>query len=54
VHDDGSIPIARPADDNTGDAEVARCVANRFRAMAPINTASAGGIVMFPVSLAPR
>ncbi len=54
VNENGQIPIARPADDNPGDEETARCVANRFRAMSPIDTGGTDGIVMFPVELAPR
>lgn len=54
VNEDGRIAIARPAEDNTGDEEVARCVANRFRAMSPIDTGGTDGIVMFSVDLAPR
>jgi serine/threonine-protein kinase len=54
INENGQIPIARPADDNEGDEEVARCVANRFRAMSPIDTGGTDGIVMFPVALAPR
>ncbi|MFO0604538.1 MAG: hypothetical protein U0324_15255 [Polyangiales bacterium] len=32
VRPDGAVPIARPADDNDGDPDVAQCVANRFAA----------------------
>jgi len=40
VRPDGAVPIARPADDNDGDADVAQCVANRFAAQ---RVASGGG-----------
>lgn len=54
VSDDGTIPIVRPADDNTGDTEVANCVAGRFRDQAPIRTPGGSGIVTFTVTLAAR
>ena len=58
----GKISLAAPSADNAGDAAVARCVSERFRASAPAHdpnfpasaTGAPHGIVAFPVLLEPK
>jgi hypothetical protein len=53
VQPNGRVPIARPADENTGDVNVAQCVANRLRSMR-VARAGGSGIVRVTVRLMAR
>jgi hypothetical protein len=50
----GSLRLAAPAADNTGDASVARCIANRVRSSRPTWEEGESGILVIEATVPPR
>ena len=50
----GGLRLAAPAADNTGDASVARCIANRVKSAKPVWKADESGIIIVNATVPPR
>jgi hypothetical protein len=49
-----SLRLAAPAADNTGDASVARCIANRVKSSRPAWREGESGIIIVEATVPPR